>query len=138
MYDDQVKRTIAYRFFVFDTYFNWGLGILFLFFYKNAQMWMSTETLLPDYLWIILGAIFLVFAWWQTYVLFKNKFGRFARLFGFATACLSVLVLTYALVFMNFNLYVEARLIIWVGNIYMFILGGIYLRSYLKHLPSDK
>jgi hypothetical protein len=137
MRDKQVKRTIAYRFFVFDTYFNWGLGILFLFFYKNAENWMSMETLLPIYLWIIIGAIFLVFAWWQTYVLIKNKFNRFTRLFGFITAWLSVLVLTYALVFMNFNLYMEARLIIWVGNIYMFILGIFYLRSYLKYIQSD-
>jgi hypothetical protein len=98
---------------------------------------MSMETLLPIYLWIIIGAIFLVFAWWQTYVLIKNKFNRFTRLFGFITAWLSVLVLTYALVFMNFNLYMEARLIIWVGNIYMFILGIFYLRSYLKYIQSD-
>jgi hypothetical protein len=132
MDDKHVKRTIAYRFFVFDTYLNWGLGFLFLFFYKYAEKWMSAESLLPDYLWICIGAVFMVFAWWQTYVLTKNIFGRFARFFGFATAWLSVLVLTYALVFMDFDLFVEARLIIWVGNFYMFILGGIYLRSYLK------
>lgn len=137
MDDNKIKITIAYRFFLFDTYVNWGLGILFLFFHDQAEKWMSNEALLPDYLWICIGAIFLLFGWWQTYIVLKNKFGRFARLFGFITAWLSVLVLTYALVFMNFNLFPEARLIIWVGNLYMFILGGLYLGSYLKSTPVN-
>jgi len=137
MDNDKMKKTIAYKFFVFDTYFNWGLGILFLLFFSQAQRWMSHEPLLPDYLWICLGAIFMVFAWWQTYIVLKNRFGKPARLWACISAWISVLVLTYALVFMHFDLFVEARMVIWTGNLYMLILGGIYLRAYLKPQPVN-
>jgi hypothetical protein len=127
-----VKKTTAYRFFLFDTFVNWGLGILFLFFYHPAEKLMSDGPLLPDFIWIIMGAAWLLFGIWQTYIVIANRFSRTVRLFGCITAWGPFLALTYALIFMNFDLFMEARIIIWVGNLYMCLLGALYLKSYLE------
>jgi hypothetical protein len=127
-----VKQTLMYKFFLFDTFFNWALGIVFLFFYHPVEKLMSNGTLLPDFVWIIMGAAWLLFGIWQTYIVIGNRFGRKVWLFGCITAWGPFLALTYALVFMNFDLFIAARIIIWAGNLYMCLLGALYLKSYLE------
>ena len=128
-----VKKTIAYKFFLFDTFVNWGLGILFLFFYHPVEKLMSGGPLLADFIWITMGAALLLFGIWQTYIVTGNRFSRNTRLFGCITAWVPFLFLTYVLVFMDFDLYPGARMLIWAGNLYMLTLGALYLNSYIKH-----
>jgi hypothetical protein len=128
---DQVSR-LAYKFFVFDTFLNWILGILFIFFYRLSELLISGSTLLPDILWIIIGIGLLLFGFWQTYIVLMRKFNQDAQLYSCIMAWISFLILTYALVFMRFEIYTIARLVIWTGNLYMFVLGCLYLLSYRK------
>lgn len=126
--NSRIKK-ITYKLFVFDTYINWILGTVFLFFSKSVEKLMSDVPLLPQEIWIIIGLGLLFFGFWQTFIIWKKKFSRSAQLFSCITAWIPFLILTYALVFMKFSLFIEARLIIWVGNIYMLILGWFYFLS---------
>jgi hypothetical protein len=130
-YRDEHK-TLAYRFFLFDTFFNWALGIMFLFFFRPLERLMSKGPLLPDYLWIIIGAVLLLYGIWQTYVVLSGTFSRNVRLFCCITAWGPVLLLSYALLFMGFDLYLAAHVLIWTGNIYMLVLGTLYFRSMIR------
>lgn len=128
-----VKKTIAFKFFLFDTFVNWGLGILFLFFFHPAEEFMSDGPLFPGFIWVTMGAALLLFGIWQTYIVIAGRFSKNVRLFSCITAWAPVLALTYALVFMNFDLHTGARIMIWAGNLYMFTLGALYLNSFIKH-----
>lgn len=127
----------AYGFFVFDTFLNWILGILFIFFYRPVELFISGSTLLPDILWIIIGFALLLFGIWQTYIIMTQKFSKNAQLFSGFMAWICFLILTYALVFMNFEIYVPAAIAIWTGNVYMFILGCLYFSSYRKLMKDS-
>ena len=68
----------------------------------------------------------------------KNKFGKNAQLFSCIMSWIPFLILTYALVFMNFKLFITARIIIWIGNLYMFTLGLLYFISYRKLITKNE
>jgi len=122
----------AYRFFIFDTVVNWVLGILFIFFFRRVELFISLHKILPDYFWIISGTGLLLFGFWQTYILIKRSFSPNARLFSCILAWLPCIPLTYALLFMGFPLKPLALCLIWAGNVYMFTLGVLYLISWYK------
>ena len=122
----------AYRFFIFDTFVNWALGILFIFFFRYVETFISNEKILPDYFWIISGVGLLLFGFWQTYILITRSFTANARMFSCILAWLPCIPLTYALLFMGFPIRPLAGIFIWFGNVYMFTLGVLYLISWYK------
>jgi hypothetical protein len=128
--DGSTGWKIAYRFFIFDTWVNWGLGILFILFFRRVETFISDRRILPGYFWIISGIGLLLFGFWQTYVLVKRKFSPDARLFSCIMAWLPFIALTYALLFMQFPIRPLACVLIWIGNVYMFALGVLYLVSW--------
>jgi len=127
----------AYKFFVFDLFLNWILGILFIFFFRLMESLIGHSQLLPGYLWIIIGTGLLFFGIWQTYIVIGKKFDKNTRLFSSIMAWACFLLLTYAMVFMNFEIYYIARIVIWIGNLYMFFLGLLYLISYRNLRKMD-
>lgn len=122
----------AYRFFIFDTFVNYGLGILFIFFYKQAESFISEADLLPDYFWIGMGLGFLLFGFWQTYVLVTNSFVPKNRMISCILSWSCFVALTFALLFMGFSLKPLPGILIWTANLYMLFLGIIYLISWYK------
>jgi hypothetical protein len=128
---------IAYNFFVFDTFINWILGILFIFFFRYVEAFLSYRQMLPDYIWISMGTGLLLFGFWQTYVLYKGRFSPGSRLFSCVMAWLCFAALTYALLFMQFPIKVFPLILVWTGNVYMLILGVLYLASWYKSKKEE-
>jgi hypothetical protein len=122
----------AWRFFVFDTLVNWALGMLFLFFSRQVESFISDQQILPGWFWMIAGAGLLLFGFWQTYIVATAAFTPIARLFSCVLAWLPFVALTIALLCMGFPVRPLARVLIWTGNIYMFTLGVLYLVSWYK------
>jgi hypothetical protein len=110
-----------------DMYLNWALGALFAFVPSVAESAISTGPLLPEPIWRVIGAIFLLFAAWQTWVVRRGKVGAGGLVFASLMALVPVVLLTIGLIFIDFPLRAWARIALWVGNIYMFLLGGWYL-----------
>jgi hypothetical protein len=110
-----------------DMYLNWALGVLLAFVPGAAERAMSTGPLLPGLIWRGIGAIFLLFAAWQTWVVRRGEIGASGLIFASLMALVPVVLLTGGLIFVDFPLRAWARIALWVGNIYMFLLGGWYL-----------
>jgi len=122
----------AYRFFIFDTLVNYGLGILFIFFFKQTGSFVSDAEILPDYVWIGMGVGLLLFGIWQTFVLVTKSFVPKNRLISCILSWSCFIALTFALLFMGFSIKTLPNILIWTGNLYMLFLGVIYLISWYK------
>lgn len=132
MDSQDIKKTVSYKLFLFDMFFNWFLGILFLFFHRFFDDLIGNEPLLPELIWIIIGEGLLLFSFWQTYIVILNKISKNDFLFSCIMAWVPFIMLAYVLAFMEFALKAEARILIWIGDFYMFILGFFYLRQWYK------
>jgi len=132
MCSKDIRKSVSYKLFLFDTFFNWFLGTLLLFFYRFFENLIGDEPLLPEIIWIIIGTGLLLFSIWQTFAVLLKKIGKNHFLFSCIMAWIPFFMLTYALIFMEFALKTEARIFIWIGNIYMFILGFFYFQQWYK------
>lgn len=123
------------RLFLGDTILNWFLGVALTFFPNVVDRVLSTAPpMLPPIVYILIGVGFLFYAAWQTMILIRGQMGPSALVFAAVLALIPFLGLTVALVFMGFPLKVGFRILLWVGNIYMLLLGiwYLYLASRLR------
>jgi hypothetical protein len=81
-----------------DMYLNWALGALLAFVPGVAERAMSTGPLLPGLIWRVIGAIFLLFAAWQTWVVRRGEIGASGLVFASLMALVPVALLTIGLV----------------------------------------
>jgi hypothetical protein len=117
------------RIFFGDTILNWFLGVLLTFLpgWADRTLRRSAEPLLPASAYRVVGVVFLLFAAWQTAVLIRGRMGAPALWFAAFMAEGPVMLLTAALVFLNLPLKPGWRIVLWAGDIYMFLLGLWYV-----------
>lgn len=108
-----------------DMILNWILGILFAFFPGSVKDWLFYERLtwLPFWFWFLAGIGFLAFAAWQLKIVLKGKINRRELIFASAMALLPAALLTFSLLFLSLPLFLSARILLWLGDIYMLFLG---------------
>ncbi|MBP6978620.1 MAG: hypothetical protein PHD61_07675 [Bacteroidales bacterium] len=132
--DGATGFSISYRFFIFDTVLNYGLAILFIFFFRQTESFISKTDILPDYFWIAAGTGLLLFGFWQTFVLLTGSFRSTNRLISCILSWLCFIALTYALIFIGFPMKPLPAFLIWIGDLYMLFLGVIYFVSWYKSI----
>jgi hypothetical protein len=109
-----------------DMFINWFLGFVLVFFPHRIERLLTFELLLPLSIWVIMGIVFLGFAVWQLKVVKKGSLEPKELKFAAFMALVPVVLLT-AVLFVEIPLYFWARVILWVANIYMLVLGVWYL-----------
>lgn len=126
------------RVFLGDTILNWFLGAVLTFFPRFVDRVLSfSPPMLPPVFYILLGVIFLGFSAWQTSVLVRQRMGPPALIFAGVMALLPFIGLTAGLLFLDLSLKPLWRVILWIGDIYMLLLGIWYL--YLaRRVREDK
>jgi hypothetical protein len=129
---NKLKEFTLNKIIFYDMILNFFLGFGFIFFYKNFEKLISPEKVLPVLIWRLIGIGFIFFAGWQTKVLSKKNINSKELIFASLMALIPVIMLSYALIFMNFNLYLWSRIVFWIGNIYMLILGSWYMFLAIK------
>ncbi|MBN2422925.1 hypothetical protein JXB41_06885 [Candidatus Woesearchaeota archaeon] len=110
---------------VLDNLINWFIGIALLFFTRFSRGLLSENMFFPMIFWKGLGLVFLVFAAWQDYTIAKGISKTDYR-FASVMAILPVIGLSYALLFMDLGLFYYTEIALWLGNIYMAVLGAWY------------
>jgi len=125
--DIQQANSVFKRVFMGDTILNWMLGILLVLLARIIDGILGQSPILPVIVYQVIGAIFLLYAAWQTLVLVRRQIGPGGLIFAAVMAEAPVLILTIALLFMALPLKPAWRIILWVGNIYMLGLGAWYL-----------
>jgi hypothetical protein len=126
---EKAHRFTVRRIFFGDTVLNWFLGALMTFLPGLADRVLRSGAgpLLPPGVYRVIGVIFLLFAAWQTAVLVRGRMGAPALWFAAFMADAPVVLLTAALVYLNLPLRPGWRIVLWVGDVYMFLLGLWYV-----------
>jgi len=109
-----------------DMVLNWILGLGFTFFHRKIERFIASEVLFLPIVWRLIGIGFLLFAAWQVGVVRRQALKPSELVFAAIMAWGPVVLLTIGLL-MDFPLYPLARLLLWVVNFYMLVLGGLYL-----------
>jgi hypothetical protein len=120
------RKNLALRIIFGDMLLNWTLGALLTLLPRFAESIAGTEPMLPVAVWRAIGVGFLLFAAWQTWVVQRWDIGPDGLWFAGWMAWIPAVLLTIALLYMGFPLRDGARVALWVGDIYMFLLGGWY------------
>jgi len=107
-------------------FLNWLLGFVFSLFPLRVEKLITFEPLLPRFIWVAIGIVFLGFAVWQTGVVKRRDLSPNELVFAALMSWVPVMLLTLGLL-MDFPLFSWSRVALWVGDVYMLILGGWYL-----------
>ena len=112
--------------FSFDSALNLFLGLFFLFMPERASSFLLKESLFPRYAWVILGAGFLYFAYWQIRTIIRDKLGRGAVTFSFFMAIVPAVILAILLFLLYEKISKIGFIVLLAGDIYMFLLSLLY------------
>ena len=124
---DKARQFTLHYLFRGDTVLNWFLGSVLVFFPSLADSALGRHPLMPVVVYQVIGGGFLLFAAWQTVILIRQKLGPRALAFAALLAEVPVILLTVALVFMSLDMFPVWRVVLWVGNGYMLLLGVWYI-----------
>jgi hypothetical protein len=124
---EQAKNFTLKRLIFGDMLLNWCLGIIFTIFPLPVDRVLGQVSLLPPSIYRVIGVGFLLFAAWQTWVVIQGDIKPGGLIFASLMAEIPVVLLTIALLFMDFKLRPGWRIALWVGNVYMLLLGVWYV-----------
>ncbi len=121
-------KKITHSIILGDNALNWFLGAAMVLVPTWFNSLLSSRLLLPIWLYFIVGVGFLWFASWQVQTFLREKQLPPAALQQAALLAWGpVVVLTIALLTpLTSSLYPFARVLLWIGNGYMLVLGGWY------------
>jgi len=123
--DDAMRFTRDYLF-RGDMWLNWFLGCMLLLFPSQLDGLLGQRSLLPLLVYQVVGGGFLLFAAWQSAVVIRRHLGSAALVFAALMAEIPVVLLTAALIYMHSDLRPASRVVLWVGDGYMLLLGVWY------------
>jgi hypothetical protein len=106
---------------------NWPLGVALTLLPRWVDAGIGRAALLPLLVYRVIGAIFLLFAAWQAWVLSHRTIGPPGLVFAALMSLVPVILLTAALLFMSLPLRPFWRVLLWTGDVYMLFLGTLYL-----------
>lgn len=118
------------RVFLGDTLLNWFLGGVLTFapgFVDRTLRKAGSPQMLPNLLYMCIGIGFLGYSAWQTLVLWRQRMGASALVFAAVLALVPFVALTLALALLSLPLKQGWRIVLWIGNTYMGLLGLWYL-----------
>lgn len=109
-----------------DMLINWLFGVMFLFFPRFFQRLIAEGDIFQIWPWRLIGIALIIFAGWQVKIIKRGRTTQgqlgFLALATFTPAGLLAIGLL-----IDFPLYATARLMLWLVDGYMLILGAFYL-----------
>jgi hypothetical protein len=132
------KRGLSFtkRLFFGDMVFNWFLGGLLTVFPGFADRVLTTTRFFPITAFRLIGIGFLIYSAWQTFIIAKERLVPRA-LRGAAWAAFGpVVVLTGGLILWAEVIAPFWTIVLWVGDVYMLLLGLWYIWLARNYPPS--
>lgn len=114
--------------FLADTILNWLVGLALLLIPFDSLI-MLNPPVIAGWVYRLIGLGYLGFALWQT-INQKNSTAPKVLLFAFWMVVLPTLFMAWALIAFHHQLHPIARILLWIGELYMFILCGWYGHLY--------
>ncbi len=126
--DTARARAFTLRFVIpLDMLLNGILGVGLAFIPAAIDGWLGKVPLMPTPVYRVIGVLLLLFAIWQLWVVIRQEIGPGGLFFASLMAEIPVFILTSALVFMDLPLHIGWRIVLWVGDAYMLLLGAWYV-----------
>jgi hypothetical protein len=110
-----------------DNVVNWLLAAALVLAPITFEQFITRVPLLPAIVYRIIGAGFVVFALWQDWILMRKRRALMDMWVAGVLAILPAIALTVALIAFEQFLHPGALTGLWVGNVYMIVLGVWYL-----------
>jgi len=120
-----MKRKVVEMTVIFDSVINVLFGITLITFHNYVESLISSSVVLSPWLWILIGFILVLYGIWQFIIYYKNKINKKAELFCSVIAWFFFIILTYALIFIDLDLFPNAIIILWILNFYI-LAGGLF------------
>jgi len=125
LFPNTMKRKLVRMTVIFDSVINVLLGMTLIISHNYIESLISPSRVLKQWLWIVIGLILILYGIWQFIIYYKNRINKKAELFSSAIAWLFFIILTYALVYEDFDLYPNATIVLWILNFYI-LAGGLF------------
>lgn len=109
-----------------DTILNFILGVAFIAIPGPIEAILGDGPLIPFIAWRVIGVIFVLFAAWEAYVTRRPLLSVASLAFASFMALAPVVLLTAALLFLPMPLNTLGRVVLWLGDLVMFLLGSYY------------
>ena len=112
--------------FLADSFLNLILGLFFIVTPERVDNLILVKRLIPRYVWILIGAGFLYFAYWQIRSFLRERLTHGAFVFSFFMSIIpAILLLVLMVVFFSYLSRIGIVLLT-IGDIYMFFLAALY------------
>ena len=127
-YQIENVKTFTRKIASIDISINIAAGFLLVFAPNSVNEFLFSSLVLPNWVYLIIGVGFLLFVIWQ--LLFFNKPAGFTVQNLKVVAVLSwlpCLLFTMGLIStLSIELYPFPKIFLWIANVYMLLLGGLY------------
>lgn len=125
-----MKNKLIKTAFVFDAALNLLLGIALIFFHATIEALLSPSQVMSRGLWIFIGLCLLLYGIWQSVIYYLNRINKKVELISGLIAWILFLVLSYALLFIDLDLFPTAFIILWIMNFYILSGGFFFFWAY--------
>jgi len=127
-----MKRKLVKMTIIFDSIVNLILGATLIFFHDIIESLISPSKVLTQWLWILIGLVFLLYGIWQFIIYYLNRINKKVELISSVIAWIFFIILTYALIYLDFDLFPIANTILWILDVYILLGGLFFLWAYSR------
>lgn len=125
-----MKRKLVKLTIIFDSIVNLLLGATLIIFHDIVESLISPSEVLTQWLWILTGLVFLLYGIWQFIIYYLNRINKKVELISSVIAWIFFIILTYALIYLDFDLFPIANTILWILDVYILFGGLFFLWAY--------
>jgi len=125
-----MKRKLVKLTIIFDSIVNLLLGATLIIFHDIVESLISPSEVLTPWLWILTGLVFLLYGIWQFIIYYLNRINKKVELISSVIAWIFFIILTYALIYLDFDLFPIATTILWILDFYILFGGLFFLWAY--------
>ncbi len=120
-----MKRKLVKMTIIIDSIVNLLFGVTLIIFHDIIESLISPSKVLNQWLWILIGLVFLLYGIWQFIIYYLNRINKKVELISSVIAWIFFIILTYALIYLDFDLFPIATTILWILDFYI-LLGGLF------------
>ena len=125
-----MKRKLVKMTIIIDSIVNLLFGVTLIILHDIIESLISPSKVLNQWLWILIGLVFLLYGIWQFIIYYLNRINKKVELISSVIAWIFFIILTYALIYLDFDLFPIATTILWILDFYILMGGLFFLWAY--------
>ena len=107
-----MKRKLVKMTIIFDSIVNLLFGAALIILHDFIESLISPSKVLNQWVWNLIGLVFLLYGIWQFIIYYFNRINKKVELISSVIAWIFFIILTYSLIYLDFDLYPIATTIL--------------------------